>query len=116
MVKVTTQSTRNDAKIPAETRKVLMASTRRSPYTLAPDAVLPIRVSAPSVGNTCYFSDAVSRTPTEPLANEQRNFNVEPVVAERPASALDGALDPVLDGIGMQVELVSRRFVAAATA
>ena len=54
--------------------------------------------------------------PTEPLANEQRNFNVEPVVAERPASALDGALDPVLDGNGMQVELVSRRFVAAATA
>src|SRR5258708_39437822 len=40
----------------------LMASTRRSPYTLALDAVLPIRVSAPSVGNTCYFSDAVSRT------------------------------------------------------
>ena len=65
-------------------------------------------------GSLLIFGCRKQDGPTKPLANEQRDFNVESVVVDRPASALDGALYPVLDGIGMQVELVGRRFVAGA--
>ena len=48
----------------------------------------------------------------EPIAKQQRHFDVQPIVGDRSAPAFDRALHAVLHGVGMQVEFRCGRFVA----